>query len=544
MMSAFFKKYRFWFKCWGVVWAVLAVVFSFYMITFFLGNHDWQFIRYDMPLGSGLWEARITQFVPPFLLSLGRMLPIWNTLLGLMFLSAAAVLLARWYGLKPKAPQVILFSLLIGLHPYICTSLYYAYLFLSFGCWHFLSVLGIVLAWQFANNHKFYYFIGAMVCLWCALSGYAACVELIGVLVLGKFMLECSVPLQKGFIKRWGIFFLVLFVALTVYVLSLRFLQHMEILDSWMYNTQALPFSKMILRFINKWQMPFVVLNTDFPYIGRGLSLLFWGLVLVFNMVLIQAMSFRKCVVMLGVEIAAFYVAFVAAYISPFESFYMFRVHAFSIPYLVGVMLAVIWLKGNNFYRNVAYFISVCMVWVFVQCNLMTQKVWYLGNRQDDDAIERIKADLLPKMEAEKHYRLSALGGFYGCQKFADIKFISDEKKEIYREYYGAPHFLGIFFSNGFFAYESYNPIWGDAMQLPVGYFYGTSNENIASEEKDEAAEFSKYSGHDKDNLIKAVRRLRPFPREPYMAVGDKDIILMLGNTQYEDLLVKTIQED
>jgi hypothetical protein len=37
---------------------------------------------------------------------------------------------------------------------------------------------------------------------------------------------------------------------------------------------------------------------------------------------------------------------------------------------------------------------------------------------------------------------------------------------------------------------------------------------------------------------------LRPFPREPYMAVGDKDIILMLGNTQYEDLLVKTIQED
>jgi hypothetical protein len=512
--------------------------------NFFLGNHDWQFIRYDMPLGSGIWEARITQFLPPFLLSLGRMLPIWNTLLGLMFLSAAAVLLAWWYGLKPKAPQVILFSLLIGLHPYVCASLYYAYLFLSFGCWHFLSVLGIVLAWQFANNHKFYYFIGAMVCLWCALSGYAACVELIGVLVLGKFILECCAPISKIVIKKWVIFGLSILAACGVYMLSLRFLRYAKILDLGMYNTQMLSAAEIWERFMNKWQVPFMVLGTDLPYVGKGALAFFGGLVLVFNVVLWRRLQLKKYVLVLLLEVSIFYAAFAAAYISPFESFYMFRVHAFSIPYLVGVMLAVILLQGKNVYKNAAYVISICLVWVFVQCNLMTQKVWYLGNRQDDDAIERIKADLLPKMEAEKHYRLSALGGFYGCQKFADIKFISDEKKEIYREYYGAPHFLGIFFSNGFFAYEAYNPIWGDAMQLPVGYFYGTSNENIASAEKDEAAEFSKYSGHDKDNLIKAVRRLRPFPREPYMAVGDKDIILMLGNTQYEDLLVKTIQED
>jgi hypothetical protein len=542
MMSAFFKKYQFWFKCWWIVWGILAIVFSFYMVTFFLGNHDWQFIRYDMPLGSGIWEARITQFLPPRLFSLGRLLPIWNALLGFGFLSAAAVLLAWWYGLKPKATQVILFSLLIGLHPYVCASLYYAYLFLSFGCWHFLSVLGIVLAWQFANNHKFYYFIGAMVCLWCALSGYAACVELIGVLVLGKFMLECSVPLQKGFIKRWGIFFLVLFVALTVYVLSLRFLQHMEILDSWMYNTQALPFSKMILRFINKWQMPFVVLGTDLPYVGKGALAFFWGLVLVFNLVLWRAFEFKKYVIALLLEIGVFYAAFVAAYISPSDIFYMYRVHVFSVPYLVAVMLAVILLQGKNVYKNAAYVIGICLVWVFVQCNLMTQKVWYLGSKQDDKIVERIKINLLPRMDKNKHYRLSTLGNLYGCRKFAKKQFIAVTP---YEEYYNMPYILDIFFSNGFFAYEPYNPIWGDTQYMPSWViFYGTSNENIASDERNEAAEFSKYSGHDKDNLIKAVRRLRPFPREPYMAVGDKDIILMLGNTQYEDLLVKTIQED
>lgn len=543
-MSAFFKKYRFWFKCWGVVWGILATVFSFYMVMFFLGNHDWQFIRYDMPLSAGMWEARLTQFVPPRLFSLGRMLPIWNALLGFMFLSAAAVLLAWWYQFKPKMFSVVLFSLLIVIHPYVCASLYYVYLFLSFGCWHFLSVLGLVSAWQFAENHKFKYFIGAVICLWSALSGYAACVELIGVLVLGKFMLEYCAPMQKGFIKKWVIFGFNILAVLGLYMLSLKVLQHANILDLGMYNTQTLSVAEIIERFKNKWQMPFVVLNVDFPYIGKNFSIFFGGLVLVFNLVLIQAFCFRKYVPILCLELASFYAAFAAAFVAPFDSFYMFRVHAFSVPYLVGVMLAVILLQGKNVYKNAAYVISICLVLVFVQSNLTTQKIWYLGNLQDDKAIERIKADLLPQMEAEKHYRLSALGNFYGCQKFAGIKFISDEKKEIYREYYGAPHFLGVFFSNGFFAYEAYNPIWGDAMQLPVGYFYGTSNENIALEERKEAAKFSEYSGKDKDSLIKAVRRLRLFPREPYIAIGDKDIVLMLGNTQHEDLLVQGILDN
>ena len=99
-MDTFFKKYQFWFKCWGVVWCILSVVFSLYIFSFFLGNHDWQFLRYEMLLSSGVWEGRVTQFVPPWLLSLGRLLPIWNALLGFMFLSGAAVLLAWWYSRK------------------------------------------------------------------------------------------------------------------------------------------------------------------------------------------------------------------------------------------------------------------------------------------------------------------------------------------------------------------------------------------------------------------------------------------------------------
>ena len=532
------------FKCWGVVWGVLATVFSFYMVTFFLGNHDWQFIRYDMPLGGGIWEARITQFVPPWLFSLGRMLPIWNTVLGFMFLSGATVLLAWWYALKPKMSHVVLFSLLIGLHPYVCASLYYAYLFLSFGCWHFLTVLGLVWAWQFANNHKFYYFIGAMVCLWCALAGYVACIELIGVLILGKLLLDCVAPIHKGFIKKWITFFLSVCAILCVYTLFIKLLLYMGILVSWMYNTQTLPFLEMILRFIDKWQVPFAVLNTDFPYIGSSLSLFFWCLVLVFNLALWQVFTLKKCILALFLETGIFYAAFAAAYISPSDIFYMFRVHAFSVPYLAAVMLAFILVKGQNLYRNVAYIISVCLLCVFMQCNFTAQKIWYLGHRQDDKAVERVKVELLGQIEPNKQYRLATLGNFYGAKKFADIKFASMATMETFREYWGAQHFLDIFFSSCFFAYEPYNPIWGDAMYLPVGIFYGRTNENIADGQKADAEVFARHFGSDKDYLVTSVRRLRSFPRKPYIAVSEKDIILMLGDTAQKDLLIKTIQED
>ena len=240
-------------------------------------------------------------------------------------------------------------------------------------------------------------------------------------------------------------------------------------------------------------------------------------------------------------ELGVFYAAFAAAYISPSDIFYMFRVHAFSVPYLVAIMLAFILVKGQNVYRNIAYLISIYLVFVFVLCDVNVQKVWYLGNRQDDKVIERIKGNLLPQMKENQHYRLSTLGNLYGQRKFADKKYISGSPCG---EYYGMPYILDIFFSSGFFAYEAYNPIWGDSMYLPVGIFYGRTNENMTDEQKADAEVFARHFGPNKDYLATSVRRLRPFPRKPYMVVDEKDIILMLGDTAHKDLLVKTIKED
>ena len=97
-------------KCAGVVWLILAAVFLTYWSSFFLGNHDFRFMRYGVPLEAGVFEGRFTQFLPSWLLTGGHILPAFNVLLGFAFFALAAVRLAEWYGLSERYRDVLPFT--------------------------------------------------------------------------------------------------------------------------------------------------------------------------------------------------------------------------------------------------------------------------------------------------------------------------------------------------------------------------------------------------------------------------------------------------
>lgn len=104
-------QYRLELKCVALVWAVLVVVFLPYWSSFFLGNHDFRFVRYGIPVDAGFFEGRFTQFVVPWLLSDGQILPAWNVFLGFAFLAGAAVKTASWFGLPKKGHVILTFAL-------------------------------------------------------------------------------------------------------------------------------------------------------------------------------------------------------------------------------------------------------------------------------------------------------------------------------------------------------------------------------------------------------------------------------------------------
>jgi hypothetical protein len=104
---------------------------------------------------------------------------------------------------------------------------------------------------------------------------------------------------------------------------------------------------------------------------------------------------------------------------------------------------------------------------------------------------------------------------------------------------------LDIFFSAGFFAYEPYNTIWGDSQYMPSGViFYGVNNENLILEQREEAESFARRAWPDKDMVISKIRRLKPYPKQPYVYVGDKDVVLMLSDGGHKNILERAISSN
>lgn len=541
-MRNFLEKYHFGWRCWKIVFGILALVYSFYMAIFFLGNHDWHFLRYGTPLSSGVWEARLTQFVLPVVLFSGHVLPILGTLIGFMFFTAAAVLLAQWYGIFEKKVVVVVFSLLIVLHPYVCSQLYYVHSVISVMAWYFFTVLGVVFLWNFIDNKRLLcLFMGCLLLLF-ALCGYAACIEAALTITIGKFLLDVSAEkkINMLFIKKYCSLWVMLVLIFLLYGGIIFVAKKYNIIDKGMYNTQTLSFREIFGNFFNNFYMPFDVLAEKLPYCSL------WGNVILVGLFIIFLLSIKsnRLLVIAGI-FCLIYAMFCVAYISPQNVFHMFRIHVYSVPYFAAILFAFIVQNGDNKYKNIAFVLGMILIFLFLKADLIAQKVWYLGNKQDDALVERVKHELLPQLEPNKHYRLSTIGNLYGRQKFAGIRFASDGKMEAYREYWGGAYFLSIFFSAGFWGYEAENPIWGDALYFSHAIFYGTSNENIDKKDVIISRLFARTFGDDKLSQISPLRKLKPFPQRPYYAIGNKDIFLMFEDKPLiKDMLIENMKKD
>lgn len=531
-------------KCAGVVWLILAVVFLIYWSSFFLGNHDFRFMRYGVPLDAGVFEGRFTQFLPSWLLTGGHILPVFNVLLGFAFFALAAVRLAEWYGLPERYRDVLPFTLLIVLNPYVLTQLYYVHQILSIFVWHFLCVWGViwidraVLAAEdgkkeaecaaVAGKKAAGYAAAGISALFVSLGGYTAALELVLTICTGKFWLdvlraEKSVKAILGHYVKLGAGVM---AALLCYAAVIWEMKRQNLIYLGMYNVQTLPLWEVPERFLQRWHKPWEILYSVFPYES---PLAGYGFLLLAAAALAASRGRRKFLWGAFCLIVSVYLAFFLAFIAPHDFFDTFRVHFFSVPYLIAVLLAVAVTCGGRGCRNMAVAAAAVLVCVYAGTDFYAQKIWLLGNRQDELYVERIKQDLLPRLEPGKKYRLATLGGLYGRKKFAGMHDeYSLRTYERDRELFRAPLYVSVMFSSGFFLAEPGSPIWGDAMYLGGGIFYGITPENIAEGKRLDAEIFAKSFGTDMEAQLAALKIMEPYPAADYCFVGEKDIFLMM----------------
>lgn len=280
--SSFFSQYRFEIQCAGWIWLILTVVFLSYWSSFFVGNHDFRFMRYGVPLDAGLFEGRFTQFVPSWLLTGGHILPVANVLIGFLFFAAAAVILARWFGLNAKYREVLPFALLIVLNPYVLTQLYYVHQILSIFCWHLLGVLGIVWIDRGVYQKDWKKTGAGVLALFFCLGGYAASLELVPVLCAGKFWLDILYGGEKPdrVLKHYFKIGIAVLAAAALFAIMIKVLQMCGKTDVYTYNVRVAAIQDWPGLFLQRWAKPWNVLWSEYPYNPPAAYLLMSGIAL------------------------------------------------------------------------------------------------------------------------------------------------------------------------------------------------------------------------------------------------------------------------
>lgn len=314
---------------------------------------------------------------------------------------------------------------------------------------------------------------------------------------------------------------------LMLYVAVVQIMKQRGLIVLGMYNVSHLSVWKIVNRFLMQWYMPWKVLWQSFPY---DLPLLGCAFVLISIVALGVAWFKKKLLWSVICFIALVYGGFCIPFISVKDFFDTFRIHLYSVPFLMGVLFAVSFIYGKLLYRNLSMALVAVLICCFIKIDCFAQKVWLLGNKQDDFYAERIKKDLLPKLQKNKKYRLTTLGGMYGREKFAGYADnYSLRTFEHNRELFSGSMYVSVWFSSGFFWAEPVNPIWGDAMYMSKKIFYGVSSVlGIPKDKLIDASIFSYNAGHDKQEQLAALREMKPFPDKHYFFIGEKDIFLMM----------------
>ena len=227
----------------------------------------------------------------------GHILPVFNVLLGFAFFALAAVRLAEWYGLPERYRDVLPFTLLIVLNPYVLTQLYYVHQILSIFVWHFLCVWGViwidraVLAAEDGKKGTGYaemsgrkraagcaaagekesateYAAAGISALFVSLGGYTAALELVLTICAGKFWLdvlraEKSVKAILGHYVKLGAGVM---AALLCYAAVIWEMKRQNLIYLGMYNVQTLPLQDILEKFLQRWHKPWEILYSVFPY--------------------------------------------------------------------------------------------------------------------------------------------------------------------------------------------------------------------------------------------------------------------------------------
>lgn len=239
-------------KSFWILFAITNVVFGFYTINFFWGNHDWIYMTNGIPLSRSFFEGRYGAYLFSRILTGGLYLPIISALWSFIALSLSAVVLAVYWKIPQRTAYFVTFGLILNITPYTLVWFFFGHWIVDI----YFARLFIFAAFLLSAHYtlkgpkwqKILVNLIAILFLNYGISVYQAFINTIIMLICGRFLIEMLnwTSLKDGiktFFTQHKWTFFDIFVAVALYKIVFQVMRYKKLINEKFYSLQTVPLS-------------------------------------------------------------------------------------------------------------------------------------------------------------------------------------------------------------------------------------------------------------------------------------------------------------
>lgn len=386
-----------------ISFALINLAFLFHTVNFMFGDHDWNYVRSANYWSEGAFEGRPLHFVLQSLLFSGHVLPILNNLFSFAFLALSGLLLAHYWRVPLTTFNYVLFATFVAVLPFTMVWLFYAKDMLINLSLPFIVVLGLVIA---EKENKISHII-AVSLFYFAFASYAAVIDMIGICLLGKLLIEYIEDKNLSQIckKAWPIILDVV-IALILFQLTIKAI---DIKAD--YNTKTLAIADWPQKFGETLVVMFSQFITPIPFMEPKYKYLLLILCIFGISVAIKRGGYIKAPAIALLVLAILFISKFAFFIADergqllaeMENFaFVPRLDFYGLAYIYALGLALVLRYTKDKAYKIAVAIAVVLTFMSMVRDAYATKVWKLGFDAEMKAHERI----VGRLEQHKNFRL------------------------------------------------------------------------------------------------------------------------------------------
>lgn len=399
------------FKSLVISFIVVNLAFLYHTLNFVWGNHDVAYMREPLLLTSGVFEGRFTQFILPFFLTQGQILPIVTNVLGLGFLTLGLWLLARYWKIPKSCLNYVIFITFFVTEPYTLAWFYFTFITLSCFAWVFFCVLGLYISEKICQiTHKFGVSVFAIVCFYLPLGGYPPVINTIGVCFVARIMLAYLAEKKsiRELINVYKYTVLNVLVAAIGVRVTLYFISPENV-----YNLGLISLSDVPQKFVATIGYAFRQFVLSQPFMEKGYKCLLLLMMLVaFMGGVVKASGIKRRLTVLLLMLVLIWATSLTTFLVVPPTQYIARVDFYGVAFVYAFALAMLLLIEKPLAKSFAVIFMAILIPFNVLNDCRALKIWQQGFEAEmkilDDIYMRIEDN--PAFDSHKKYRFYQAG--------------------------------------------------------------------------------------------------------------------------------------